>query len=172
MSAAPNRGRDDWVVSSAVVWWLLAAALSFLLGFLSLALFPGSSGTTWGTGIVTNVAMAVVVGGVLGWMRQWLQVLVAVIFGSIVTLLGLDALLLVPTPTENAHVGLLGLVLFDGAALLVAIIGMAILVGIGAVVGALVRTVLYRCNCLVTLRQVLLRLQTPHPPGELSEATR
>jgi hypothetical protein len=143
------------VVSPVVISWLVAVTLTFVLGFLGLWLFPGASGTTWGSGIVTNVAMAVIVGGVLGWIRQGLQVLVAVTLGSFVTVLGLDSLLLVPTPTENAHFSLLGVVLFDGPAVLVALVGMAILVGAGAVVGAISRTVQAHCHCLASLNRVV-----------------
>jgi hypothetical protein len=141
----PDHGRG--AVSRAVLWWLLPTASTFLLGFLILDLFPSASSPTWGGGIALNVGMAVVMGVFLGWTHQWLQVLVASIFGSIVVILGLDLLFLAPTLTENTHLGFIGTVLFDSVTLVVALVGMMILVGLGALIGALTRAV-SKCRCL------------------------
>jgi hypothetical protein len=135
------------LISRTVVWWLLATACTFLLGFLILDFFPRASSPTWGGGIGTNVGMAVALGVFLGWTRQWIQVLVASIFGSFVVILGLDLLFLAPTPTENTHLGLIGMVLFDSVTVVVALVGMMILVGLGALIGALTRVV-SKCRCL------------------------
>ena len=168
-----SQGHDGDVISPVVILWLLAVALTFLLGFLGLWLFPAASGTTWGSGIVTNVAMAVFVGGVLGWMRKGLQVLLAVTLGSVVTVLGLNFLLLVPTPAENAHFSFISLVLFDGPALLVALVGMAVLVGVGAIVGALFRTAIARCHCIGKVRRTLFGLPAPaHYFARVNQAVR
>jgi hypothetical protein len=143
--------------SPVVLWWLLAVSASFLVGFLLLTLLPEASGAIWGVGIVVNVGLAVAVGAFLGWTRQWLQVVLAVPLGSIVTILGLDLLALVPTPTENAHAGWLGLVGFDGVAVLTACFGMAILTGVGASVGVIGQILIVRSGCLSRLGKNLER---------------
>jgi hypothetical protein len=56
---------------------------------------------------VFNVSMAVGIGVFFGWIRQGLQVLVAVALGAVVTILGLDLLVLVPSPIEMSTSGCL-----------------------------------------------------------------
>lgn len=143
--------------SEAVIWWLFAVALSFLLGFAFLELLPGASGAIWSSGTATNVAMAIAVGILLGWTRRWLHVLFAITLGAIVTVLGVDLLVLAPTSTENAHVGVLGLVLFDSVAVLFALIGMAILVGGGAIAGALAHAVVSHRRCPAMAKVALMQ---------------
>ncbi len=128
--------------------WLIAVALSFVVGVLLLHLLPKASSETWGVGITVNVGLAIAVGVSLGWTRQWFQVLAAAVLGSIVTILGVDALLCAPTPTENAHLGLVGLALFDSVTLLVALVGMSILIGVGVSVGVVGQTTVVRSGCL------------------------
>jgi hypothetical protein len=139
------------VIPRAVQWWLLATAASFVLGFLILRFFPSASSPTWGDGIATDVGMAVAIGVLLGWTRQWLQVLVASVLGSVVIILGLDLLFLAPTPVENTHLGLIGTVLFDAVGIGVALVGLVVLVGVGAVIGAFTRAVASRWVCLLGL---------------------
>lgn len=171
MTSTPRR-EDQSLVSGTVIWWLLAVSLTFLLGFFAFVVLPGVSDLTWNSGITANVALAVLVGGVLGWKRQWRQILVAITLGSVVTVLGLDALLLVPTPTEDAHVGLLGLALLDGPAVLVALVGMTILVGVGAIVGVLFCAVISRRDCLEMFRRTFLGSEAPRGFGGVSKAAR
>jgi hypothetical protein len=134
-------------IPRAVSWWLLAATSSFLLGFLVLHFFPSASSPTWGTGIAMNVGMAVAIGTFLGWTRQCTQVLAAASSGAIVIVLGLNLLFLAPTPTEATHLGLIGTVLFDSVSLVVALVGMMVLVGLGAVLGAIIQRA-SKCRCL------------------------
>jgi predicted small integral membrane protein len=110
------------------------------------------SGPTWGVGTAVNVSWAVAIGVYFGWTRQGFQALVAVVLGTIVTILGLDLLLLVPTPAENAHFGLLGFVAFDSIGLFVALIGMSILIGGGALTGVLIHLTLSRTGCLARIK--------------------
>ncbi len=147
-----DSGESDEAISCVVIIWLLLVTLSFLLGFSSFAFLPGAASTTWNAGILTNLGMAVTVGAILGWRRQWLQVFVAVTFGTVVTILGLDLLLFAPTPIENAHWGLLGIGLFDSVAVIFALIGMAILVGADA---SPERSPMSRCRCSAILRSKL-----------------
>jgi hypothetical protein len=148
---------EDEFISRAVICWLLLVTLSFILGLFFFNLLPGADATTWNVGILTNLGMAVAVGALLGWRRQWVQVFVAVTFGAIVTILGLDLLLLDPPPTKSPQWGFLGVGLFDSVALLIALIGMAILVGLGAVAGRLSHAAVSRCRCFAMLKSTLQR---------------
>ena len=145
MSTASAKG-DDRV--SRVLWWLLAVSASFLIGLLLLALVPTVSGATWGVGIVFNVSMAVGIGIFFGWTGQGIQILIAMVLGAVVTILGLDLLVLVPSPTENAQFGLLAYAAFDTVGILIALLGMAILIGGGALVGTIAHLVPSRSGCI------------------------
>jgi hypothetical protein len=163
-----NRAASDERISPGVRWWLLAVAISFLLGFIFLRLLPQDSSTTWSGGILVNLGLAVTIGIVLGWTRQGIQVLIAVLMGSVVTILGVDLLLLAPIPTENAHLGLLGCVIFDAVAFFVALIGMTILVGVAVLVGLASQLLARRSSCLARLQNLReLRGQGRH--GEMSQ---
>ena len=159
MSNASTKG-DDRV--SRVLCWLLAVSTSFLIGFLLLVLVPAVSGPTWGVGIVFNVSMAVGIGIFFGWTRQGLQILIAMVLGAVVTILGLDLLVLVPRPTENAHFGLLAYAAFDTVGILIALLGMAVLIGGGALAGAITHLVLSRSGCIARMtRNTKCRRRTP-----------
>jgi hypothetical protein len=113
-----------------------------------LALVPAVSGATWGVGIVFNVSMAVGIGTFFGWTGRGIQIPIAMVLGAVVTILGLDLLVLVPSPTENAHFGLLAYAAFDTVGILIALLGMAILIGGGALVGTIAHLVLSRSGCI------------------------
>jgi hypothetical protein len=151
MSNTPTSRGDDRI-STVLVWWLLAVSGSVLIGFLLLAFAPAVSGATWGVGIVLNVSMPVAVGVFFGWTHQGLQVLIAVVLGAVVTILGLDLLVLTPSPAENSHFGLLAYAAFDSVGVLIALFGMAILIGGGALAGAISHLVLSRSGCIVHIR--------------------
>jgi hypothetical protein len=147
VSKAPAcRGED--LISKVLLWWLLAIGASFVIGFSLLAIVPAVSGVTWGVGIVCNVSMAVGIGVFFGWTRQGLQILIAIVFGAVVTILGLDLLVLVPSPNENAHFWLLSYAAFDSFAVLVALLGMVILIGGGAIAGVVAHLALSRSGCV------------------------
>jgi hypothetical protein len=164
VSDAPAARGDDRI-SKVLLWWLLAVSASFLIGFLLLALVPAVSGATWSVGIVFNVSMAVGIGLFFGWTRQGLQVLIAVVLGAVVTILGLDLLVLVPTPTENAHFGLLAYAAFDSVGVLIALFGMVILIGGGALAGAIAHLVLSRSGCIAHMRSNPKRRRRTPPFG-------
>jgi hypothetical protein len=144
--------RGDDRISKVLLRWLLAVGASFLIGFLLLTVVPAVSGPTWGVGTVLNVSMAVGIGVFFGWTRQALQVLIAVVFGAVVTILGLDLLVSVPSPTENAHLGLIAYAAFDSVGVLIALVGMAILIGGGALVGVIANQILSRTGCIARTR--------------------
>lgn len=150
-----NGSQDDDRISVAVLGWLLAISASFLIGFLLLTFALAVSGPTWGVGTVVNVSWAVAIGVYCGWTRQGLQALAAAVLGAIVTILGLDLLLLVPTPAESAHFGLLGMTAFDSIAVLVALIGMSVLIGGGALIGVMIHLTLSRTGCLARIKNSL-----------------
>jgi uncharacterized membrane protein YjgN (DUF898 family) len=170
VSKAPAFGGDDRI-SKVLLWWLLAISASFLVGFLLLALVPAGSGPTWGIGIVFNVSMAVGIGVSFGWTRQGLQILIAMVLGAVVTILGLDLLVLVPSPTENAHFGPLAYAAFDSVGVLIALFGMVILIGGGALAGVIAHLVLSRCGCLAHTRsnRKCRRRTPPFGPVQLGE---
>jgi hypothetical protein len=168
-NAPASRGDDR--ISKVLLCWLLAVSISFLIGFLLLALVPAVSGATWGVGIVFNVSMAVGIGIFFGWTRQGLQILLAMVLGAVATVLGLDLLLLVPSPTENAHFGLLGYAAFDGVAVVIALFGMVILIGAGALAGVIAHFVLSRSGCTMHMRSnpKSRRRTLPFGPVRLAE---
>jgi hypothetical protein len=144
--------RGDDRISKVLLWWLLTVSASFLIGFLLLTVVPAVSGPTWGVGIVFNVSMAVGIGVCFGWTRQCLQILIAVVFGAVVTIFGLDLLVSVPSPTENAHFGLVAYAAFDSVGVLIALVGMAILIGGGALAGVIANQILSRTGCIPRTR--------------------
>jgi hypothetical protein len=152
VSNAPASRGDDRI-STVLLWWLLAVTGSVLIGFLLLAFVPGVSGATWGVGIVFNVSVAVAIGVFFGWTHQGLQVLIAVVLGAVVTILGLDLLVLRPSLAENAHFGLLAYAAFDSVGILIALFGMVILIGGGALAGAIAHLVLSRSGCIAQMRR-------------------
>jgi uncharacterized membrane protein YjgN (DUF898 family) len=168
-NAPASRGDDR--VSRVLLWWLVAVSASFLVGFLLLALVPAGSGPTWGIGIVFNVSMAVGIGVSFGWTRQGLQILLAMVLGAVVTILGLDLLVLVPSPTENAHFGLLAFAVFGSVGVLIALLGMVILIGGGALAGVIAHLVLSRSGCLLRMRsnRKCRRRTPPFGPVQLGE---
>ena len=170
MSTAPAFRGDDRI-SKVLLWWLLAISTSFMVGFLLLALVPAVSGATWGVGIVLNVSMAVGIGVLFGWTRQCLQILIAVVLGAVVTIFGLDLLVLVPSPTENAHLGLLAYGALDSVGVLVALFGMVILIGGGALAGLISHSVLSRSGCIANVRSnpKCRRRRLPFGPVRLGE---
>jgi hypothetical protein len=149
--APASRGDDR--ISKVLQWWLLAVSASFLIGFLLLALIPAVSGPAWGAGTVFNVTMAVGIGFYFGWTRQGLQIFIAVVFGAVMTILGLDLLVSVPSPTENAHFGLIAYAAFDSVGVLIALVGMAILIGGGALAGVIANQILSRTGCIARTRK-------------------
>jgi hypothetical protein len=75
-------------------------------------------------------------GAILGWKRRCDLVPVSVMVGAGMTVLGFDGLILV---SAGGRRGLGDLCGFDAVALIVAVIGMAILLGVGAAVSATAR---------------------------------
>lgn len=163
--------RDADRISKVLLWWLLAVSASFLIGFLFSALDPVVSGLTWGVGTVFNVSMAVAIGVYFGWTRQSLQILIAVVFGAVVTILGLDFLMQVPSPTENAHFGLIAYAAFDSVGVLIALVGMTILIGGGALAGVIANQILSRSGCIAHARRSSLGRRGRMTSGQFNSVT-
>lgn len=147
--------RGDDRISRVLLWWLLAVSASFLIGFLLLTLAPSVSGATWVVGIVFNASVAVGIGCFFGWTRQGLQILIAMALGAVVTILSLDLLVLVPSPTENAHFRLLAYAAFDSIGVPIALFGMVALIGGGTLAGLISHLVFSRCGCLAQMGSAL-----------------
>ena len=150
-------------------WWLLAVSAS--IGFLLLTVVPAISGPTWGVGIVFDVSMAVGIGVCSGWTRQGLQILIAVVLRAVVTIFGLDLLVLKPSPTENAHFGLIAYAAFDSVSVLIVLVGMAILIGGGALAGVIANQILSRTGCIARTRRDPLSRRNRITFGQFNSVT-
>jgi hypothetical protein len=144
--------RGDRRVSRVLLWWPLAVSVSFLIGSLLFAFVPAASGATWVVGIVSNIIMAVVIGIFFGWTQRGVHILIAMVVGAVVTTFGVDLLLLVSSHAENARTELLGFSAFDSFVVYVALCGMVILVGGGALAGVFAHFVLSSSGCLAQAR--------------------
>jgi hypothetical protein len=134
-------------VRRVIVTWLSLIASSFVIGGALIVTVP--SLPTVSIGVWTNVVMAVSVGAVLGWTKRWRQLPTFVLAGAVVTILGVDGLVLTP-PGGSVFLG--GVIAFDVIAVIMATIGMSLLLGLGAIVGAIGRVLDSRCHCQVRLR--------------------
>jgi hypothetical protein len=170
VSGAPG-SRGDYRISKVLRCWLLAVSASFLIGFLLLPWVPAMSGPIWGVGIVFNVGAAVGIGVFFGWTRRGIQILIAMALGAVVTILGLDLLVLVPSPTEKSHFGLFAYVAFDCVGVVIALVGMSILIGGGALAGVIGHLVLSRSGCIAHMRNSPKRRRrtVPFGPVQLGE---
>src|SRR5271166_4443570 len=75
--------------------WLLAIAVSFLLGALSMLLLPSGDAIVWDVGTCLNIGLALVYGVVLGMAGEWADLPVFSFFGVLIVLAGFDLLLVV-----------------------------------------------------------------------------
>jgi hypothetical protein len=119
----------------SVVRWLLLIVLSFVIGGVTIALAPSTSSEVLNVGIVTNVALAIGMGTFLGWKMRLSDLPVAIVAGALVTVLGADSLWI-------------GLIIVDAIAIVVAVIGMSVLLIVGATIGTVARGLHSGCRCL------------------------
>jgi hypothetical protein len=124
------------LIPAPVVRWLILIAVTFVIGGLACLLFPSAVQGIVGVGVIANVALAVIMGVVLGWRMTLEHLPAAIGAGAIVTVMGTDCL----------YPGLLP---FDAVALVIAVIGMSVLLGIGAAGGTVARGLRSGCRCLL-----------------------
>jgi hypothetical protein len=129
----PERRR---LIPTPVVQWLILIAATFVIGGVACLLFPSAVEGIVGVGVIANVALAVIMGVVVGWRMALDHLPAAIGAGAVVTVIGTDCLY----P---------GLIPFDAVALVIAVIGMSVLLGIGAGVGTVARGVRSGCRCLL-----------------------
>jgi hypothetical protein len=84
-------------------------------------------------------------GAILGWKRRCDLVPVSAMLGAVMTVLGVDGLILVSPGGTRGLGDLFG---FDAVALIVAVIGMAILLGVGTAVSATAQGLAPGCRWL------------------------
>jgi hypothetical protein len=137
----------DFPDDPVFLWWTLAISASFRIGSWLLVFVPGVSAATWTVGIVSNVVMAVGVGIYLGWTHRGVHIPIAMVLGAVVTTFGVDLLVLVSGPSDNARFGLSDYAAFDSLVAYVALSGMVILVGGGALAGVFARLMDSRSDC-------------------------
>jgi len=134
-------------VRRVMITWLSLIASSFVIGGVLIVTVP--SLPTVSFGVCSNVAMALSAGAVLGWTKLGRHLPAFVLAGAAVTILGVDGLVLL-SPGGSIFLG--PVLALDGIALIVAIIGMSLLLGLGATVRAIGRGLESRCRCLVRLQ--------------------
>jgi hypothetical protein len=123
--------------------WIAIVVISFVAGGLTLAFFPSESIVTVDVGVCTNVALAIGVGVILGWTRRCHHLALSAILGAITTVLGVDGLILVSPGSTFGWSDLWG---FDTIAVVVALLGMAILLGGGAAVATMAHGLAQKCR--------------------------
>jgi hypothetical protein len=133
-------------VPAVVAQWLLLIAASFVAGCLTIALVPSHQSTVVNIGVCTNVAMALGIGFVLAWRGIPQRLFCAAGLGAVATVVGLDVLSLTQTEVQGQGWGL-GAILLDIFAFPIAVLGMLILLGVGAAVGGIGRVLATRCPC-------------------------
>jgi hypothetical protein len=116
--------------------WLALIALSFGIGGLAILIIPSASEGIYSVGESLNVVMAVAMGILIGWTRNWSRLGSAVFSGSVVTVVGVNLVdLALPGASFNGAWELF----FATIAICVAIAGTAILLGGAAVVTMVLR---------------------------------
>ncbi len=124
MRAIPDR----WEIP----YWLAGISVSFLIGMTMLRAAPGWSGPIFEIGTLVNVAMAILVGGLLTFRDHWLALSVATVTGTVATVVWLDVLgFSVGTDTGFSN----------AVELVFGYIGMSVLVLLGAFFGCMSRSV-------------------------------
>ena len=135
----------DRRIPLVVIEWLLLIASTFTAGCLLIALLPHYQSTVVAIGVYGNLGMAVGVGGVLTWKGLPERLCCATGLGAVATVIGWDFLEF--TLSETRGVGGFGAIPLDVIALPIAILGMTILLGVGAAIGGIARILAARCPC-------------------------
>ena len=113
---------DRWEIP----YWLAGISISFVVGLTMLRAAPGWSGPIFEVGTLVNVAMAVFLVGLLTFRDHWLALPVAIVAGTVATVVWLDLLgFSVGTDTGFSN----------AVELVFGYIGMSALVLLGAFVG-------------------------------------
>jgi hypothetical protein len=133
--SVPDPNKRERLIPTPVIGWLMLIVVSFVIGRVTIALAPSASSVVLNIGIVTNVVMAIGMGVLLGWNMTLSDLPVAIFAGALVTVVGADSLYL-------------GLLIVDAIAIVVAVIGMSILLVVGATLGTVARGLHSGCRCL------------------------
>jgi hypothetical protein len=133
--AGPDERRRR-LIPEPVARWVVLIAVTFVLGGIGCLAFPSTTADIVGVGVAANVGLALLMGTILGWRMALDHLPVAIVAGAVVTVAGTDGL----DP---------GLIPFDAVALVIAVIGMSVLLGIGAALGTVARGVRSGCRCLL-----------------------
>jgi hypothetical protein len=132
-------------VPLVVIQWLLLIASTFMAGCLFIVLLPHYQPTVVTIGVYGNVAMALGISVVLTWKGLPQRLFCATGLGAVVTVIGWDFLEF--TLSETRGLGGFGAIPLDVIALPIAILGMTILLGVGAAIGGVARILAARCPC-------------------------
>jgi hypothetical protein len=132
---SPDPSKRRTFIPPPVTRWLLLIVLSFAIGGVTIAVFPSVASVVLNIGVVTNVVLAIGMGVLLGWRMTLSDLPIAIFAGALVTVVGTNVLLPL-------------LIVFDAVAIVVAVIGMSILLVVGAIAGTIARGLHSGCRCL------------------------